>query len=294
MRLPALSALRSTLYAARLFGPWSFSQPERVVTLELRQRLPILLWVVSAAWYLAAPSAVAAVSAFALTAWLAAAWFWARALARGVTAERQLHYAAVQVGDTLEEHLTLNNHTRLLLLWAEFVDRSDLPGYTVSSVHAAGAQSTASWRARAVCDRRGLFQLGPWTLRLGDPFGVFQVRQVYLARHELLVYPPLAPLPPQLQPHSTTVLGDHRRLRQTAPVETMSALATRHYSPGDPLRHIHWPTTARRDALYAKVFEPEFVRRGLAGARPRSRRAPGHRPRLHRRNPYAAAGLRCR
>jgi uncharacterized protein (DUF58 family) len=223
----------------------------------LRQRLPVILWLIAAAWYLAAPSAVAAVAAFALTGWLVTAWMWARALARGVRAERRLHYAAVQVGDTLEEQLTLTNPTRLPVLWAEFVDRSDLPGYTVSSVHAADPWSAAAWRARAMCDRRGLFQLGPWELRMGDPLGLFEVRQVYLDRQELLVYPPLAPLPPQLRPYSSAAAGDHRRLRRAAQVETLSALTTRHYIPGDPLHHIHWPTSARRDALYAKVFEPE-------------------------------------
>jgi uncharacterized protein (DUF58 family) len=253
----ALHTLRSTLHGFRPLGPWRFSEPERVVTLELRQRLPLITWLIAVAWYLAAPSAVAAVTAFALTGWLAIAWLWARTLARGVSAERRLHYAAVQVGDTLEEHLTLNNNTRLPVLWAEFVDRSDLPGYTVSSVQAADPWNTARWRARAVCDRRGLFQLGPWELLMGDPLGMFRVRQVYLDRQELLVYPPLAPLPPQLRPHSTTTTGEHRRLRRPAPVETLSALTARHYVPGDPLHHIHWPTSARRGQLYAKVFEPE-------------------------------------
>ena len=213
--------LRTGVYGLRPFGPWRFAGPERVVTLELRQRLPLLVWLVAFVWYLAAPSAVAAVTAFVLTAWLAIAWLWARTLARGVSAERRLHYAAVQVGDTLEEHLTLTNPTRLPVLWAEFMDRSDLPGYSVSSVHAADPWNQASWRAHAVCDRRGLFQLGPWELRMGDPLGLFLVRQVYLDRQELLVYPPLAPLPPQLRPHSSTMAGDHRRLRRAAQAETL-------------------------------------------------------------------------
>ena len=230
--------------------------PDRRVTIELRHGLPLGLTLLALAWYGVAPSEVTAVLAFGLAGMVAAAWWWARTMARQVVARRKLIFAAVQVGDVLEEHLSLDNRSPLPVLWAEFADRSNLPGYTVSSVRAADPASSVNWRAHAVCSRRGLFTLGPWELRLGDPFGLFLVRQVYTDQHELLVYPPLAPLPPRLLPNNSLV-GDHRRLRQALPAETLSATTTRRYAPGDPPRHIHWPTTARRDALYTKIFEPE-------------------------------------
>ena len=208
------------------------------------------------AWYIVAPTDVAALLLFGLAGMLVVGWFWARSMAREVAARRRLIFAAVQVGDVLEEQLWLDNTAPLPVLWAEFVDRSNLPGYAVSGVRGADPASTVHWRASAVCSRRGLFTLGPWELLLGDPFGLFRVRQVYTARQELLVYPPLAPLPPQLLPNNA-LLGDHRRLRQPLPAETLSASTTRRYAPGDPLRHVHWPTSARRDALYTKIFDPE-------------------------------------
>ncbi len=233
-----------------------YPQPGRLVTIELRQRFPVLIGLLALGWYVIAPSEIAAVFVFGLAGMLVTAWLWARAMALGVVARRRLHYAAVQVGDVLEERLALQNDTPLPVLWAEFVDRSDLPGYTVSSVRAADPSSFVHWRATAECRRRGLFSLGPWELRLGDPFGIFLVRQVYTDRQELLVYPPLAPLPPQLLPHNS-LLGDHRLLRQPVRAETLLASTTRRYIPGDPLRHVHWPTSAHRDALYTKIFEPE-------------------------------------
>jgi uncharacterized protein (DUF58 family) len=249
------------LHPSSFFRPSSFvfrryHHPGRVVTIELRHGLPLLLCLLVLAWYVAAPSEVAAVLAFGLAGMLVTAWLWARVMARGVVARRRLHFAAVQVGDVLEEHLALDNPTALPVLWAEFVDRSDLPGYTVSSVRAADPENSVRWRVSAACTQRGLFRLGPWEMRLGDPFGIFMVRQVYTERRELLVYPPLAPLPPQLLPNNS-LLGDHRRLRQAVRAETLSATTTRRYAPGDPLRHIHWPTSARHDALYTKIFEPE-------------------------------------
>jgi uncharacterized protein (DUF58 family) len=214
------------------------------------------VWLALLAWHVAAPSEVSAVALGALTAVVLCAWLWARSLARGVGAERRLHYAAVQVGDALEEHLALHNASPVPVLWAEVLDRSDLPGYELNSVRAADARGKARWRAGALCTRRGLFQLGPWEVRLGDPLGLCLVRQVYPARDELLVYPPLAPLPPDLLPHHSQA-GDHRRLRQAARADTLSATTTRPYAPGDPPRQIHWPTSARHGALFTKVFEPE-------------------------------------
>ena len=233
-----------------------YVQAERTTTSELRTAAPLFAWLAALAWYVAAPTAVAAVGLATLTAFLLFAWLWARAMARGVSARRQLHYAAVQVGDALEERLILANDSVLPVLWAEFVDQSDLPGYSIASVRAADAQAERHWRTEAVCVRRGLFKLGPWELRVGDPLGFFLVRQVYPQQQELLVYPPLAPLPPHLQPHNS-LPGDHRRLRQPVRADTLNATTTRPYAPGDPLRHIHWPSTARHDALFAKVFEPE-------------------------------------
>ena len=233
-----------------------YLQPGRATFVELRTIAPFAAWLAALAWYAAAPTAVTAVGLAALSALLVFAWLWALAMARGVSARRALHYAAVQVGDTLEERLTLSNDSRLPVLWAELMDRSDLPGYSVASVRAVEAEAELQWRAEAICGRRGLFTLGPWELRLGDPLGFFRVRQVYAQRQELLVYPPLAPLPPHLQPHNS-LPGDHRRLRQPVRAETLNATSTRPYAAGDPLRHIHWPSTARHDGLYTKVFEPE-------------------------------------
>jgi uncharacterized protein (DUF58 family) len=230
--------------------------PQGVTTVEVRQWFPLAAFAGALAWYIVAPSAVALMGLVGLGGLLLVAFLWARALALGARGERRLHYAAVQVGDELEEHIALDNATRLPMLWAEFVDRSDIPGYTVASVRSTGTRSAIHWRTHTLCARRGVFTLGPWELLLGDPFDFFLVRHTYTHRQELLVYPPLAALPADLTPLNST-LGDYRRLRQPLRAETINAISTRAYHPGDPLRHLHWPTIARREALFTRVFEPE-------------------------------------
>lgn len=239
---------------------WRKRLPGREVRVELHQPLSLAVFLVLLGWYLAAPAPVIAVCMAACLGLIGASALWAFQMALRVEAGRRLTYAAMQVGDELEERLTLRNTSFLPAVWAEFVDRSDLPGHMVSGVRAVDGLAEMSWRAHTVCTRRGVYSLGPWELRLGEPFGLFQVSQTYLDPQQILVYPPLAALPPEFLPHRGQQ-GDHRPLNQPVSAETTSGMTVRPYISGDPLHKLHWPTTARRSAPYVKVFEPEAVSR---------------------------------
>jgi uncharacterized protein (DUF58 family) len=250
----AWRGFRRWLTEPRVF--WRASAPNVEATVEIRRWAPLLAVLALLGWYVASPAPVVLMALVALGGALLVAFYWARMLARGVRGQRELRFAAMQVGDELEEQIRLENRTPLPVLWAEFFDRSSIPGYTVSSARAADPGARVSWRAHTICTRRGVFSLGPWEMRLGEPFGFFLVRQLYLQRQDILVYPPLAALPDSLLPHHGA-LGDHRPLNQPLRAETIASSAVRAYAPGDPLRHVHWPTTARRDAPFVKVFSPE-------------------------------------
>ncbi len=239
---------------------WRVDKGALIVTIEVRSWLPLLAFLAALVWYLSAPSPVVMMSAITLGGMILVSFIWSRQMAEQVRGRRRLRYAAMQVGDELEEQINLNNQTPFPVLWAEFVDRSNIPGYTVSSARAADPDSRVEWRAHTVCTRRGVFKLGPWELRLGEPFGLFLVRQLYLQQQEILVYPPLAVLPEQILPHRGA-LGDHRPLNQPLQAETIASNTVRAYQPGDPLRHVHWPTTARRVHPFVKVFAPEAASR---------------------------------
>ncbi|MCA1953762.1 MAG: DUF58 domain-containing protein [Anaerolinea sp.] len=226
------------------------------IALRARWLLPLLLGV--AVWYGLSPVGVAAVSLVSIGLLVLFAYGWALALARGVHGQRKLRYGAFQVGDELEEIITLQNDSWLPVVWAEFVDHSSLPGHTVRSVRAVGGNSSQRWSARTVCRQRGVFTLGPWELLLGEPFGLFEVHQVFRDPVEVLVYPPLAVLPPGLLPRRG-VRGEGRPDRQPLAAETTQAFAVRAYQVGDALKRVHWPTTARRDGLFVKVLEPEAL-----------------------------------
>lgn len=186
---------------------------------------------------------------------LGVGYAWARALAAQVSCRRELRHGWVQVGDLLEETFTLRNDSRWPLLWAEVVDHSDLAGYTVSRVMAVDSHSELRWSNHGECRRRGVYTLGPWELRMGGPFGFFEIAQFYSDTTSLLVYPPVVHLPPLNL--SQGAAEGKAQLRLRAPQWTTNASSVRDYRPGDPQRRIHWPSTARRERLLSKEFDLE-------------------------------------
>jgi uncharacterized protein (DUF58 family) len=96
--------------------------------------------------------------------------------------------------------------------------------------------------------------LGPTSLRSGDPLGLCTVEIKAPHSVVLLVLPPILPLP-MIGIATGGRAGDARRPRRAALEATVSVDTVRDYIPGEPLKTIHWPTTARRGSLYVRQFE---------------------------------------
>ena len=228
---------------------------EPVVMLRLNSRLPLVLVTVFLFQHLVSPSRVWIYLICGLGGLLVVAYLWAREMAEKVRAFRDLRYTWIQVGDLLEEQFAVVNYSSLPVLWAEIYDLSDVPGYSVSRVEAISANSERNWTTQGHCRQRGLFTLGPWQVRMGDPFGLFQVILQYPEFETLLVYPPVANLPPIQLPEGTTAGSVRSHVR--AINITTNAAGIRDYTPGDSLHHIHWPSTARKLKMMSKEFDQE-------------------------------------
>jgi len=118
-----------------------------------------------------------------------------------------------------------------------------------------GSKSAYKWRRSAICLQRGRFNIGPWRLRTGDPFGLFEVIIDYAQTDEMIIDPPLDAeinfsLPTGLQ--QGDVVGRDRALQVTSNIS-----GVRSYQPMDPLNWIHWPSTARTGALAVREFDVE-------------------------------------
>lgn len=180
-------------------------------------------------------------------------YLWSRSLARGLDLTREMRFGWAQVGDRLVERFTLRNDGWAPGVWVEVNDQSTLPDYRASRGTGLPGRDSLRWHTEAICNRRGLFVLGPTHLHTGDPFGFYSVSLTYPAALPLLVLPPIIPLPNiQIAPGGRS--GDGRP-RPNAIDRTVSASTVREYVSGDSRRWIHWRTTARRDDLYVRLFD---------------------------------------
>lgn len=181
------------------------------------------------------------------------AYLWARVLVESLHADRHLRFRWVSVGDQLHEEFTLHNQSTIPALWVEILDYSNVPGYHPAVVRSVNHRSSSQWRETAVCQQRGQFKLGPWAIQTGDPFGIFTVTRHYPVKEEIIIHPPIhgdLPIPLPAGQSSGRV-----RARQKSWQATVNAATIRDYRPNDPLRWIHWPSSARRDELFVREFD---------------------------------------
>jgi uncharacterized protein (DUF58 family) len=180
-------------------------------------------------------------------------YYWARSLATGLSLKREMRFGWAQVGDQLEERFTLVNRSRLPALWVEILDQTNMPNYWANQVRGIDANTENRWLVRSVCSHRGLYTFGPTKLRTKDPFGIFTVTVFDSTSTTMMVMPPVVTLPPiQVAPGGRAGEGTPR---VNAPERTVSSASVRNYIAGDSLRWIHWPTSARKNELFVRIFD---------------------------------------
>ena len=88
-----------------------------------------------------------------------------------------------------------------------------------------------------------------------DGLGLARRRHRLDTRVRLVVHPPIEALPPVRVPAGDDpLLGEE--LRQSLGLSDEEFDGLREYVPGDDLRKIHWPSSARHDELQVRQFRP--------------------------------------
>lgn len=232
---------------------WSHNLPP-ASTIELQTGWPLLLLPFLLFSQLVTPHSVWVVLLVTIAALYAIGYAWVRQQVQRVRFTRRRAGVILVAGDQLHEEFIVANASGLTLLWAAFIDASNLPGYAPGIVVACGAKQEYRWRTTAECTHRGLFQLGPHRLELGDPFGLFRATQVTTNFETVLIYPRVVQLPEVALPRGgADAHARHRRSMMGA----RPAASVRDYAAGDSVRLVHWPTTAHRGRLTVKELEQE-------------------------------------
>jgi uncharacterized protein (DUF58 family) len=180
-------------------------------------------------------------------------WLWTRYSLRKIAFRRASGVGRVQVGDTFDERLMLDNISVMPKLWVQIADGSTLPGHRAGYVASMGGRKRATWRARTVCKQRGRFQLGPVTATSGDPFGLFRRRIMLTGSKDLLVLPRVLAISNFVL--FTGGLPGRGRSSHRALHTTTNATTIRDYTVGDALSRIHWRSTAHYNRLMVKEFD---------------------------------------
>lgn len=117
-----------------------------------------------------------------------------------------------------------------------------------------GAGSALELKYSCLCPLRGNYKIGPFTVYFFDPFGIFFLKKTYYIYTQLYVYPrtfEIKKFPvltrgflPWFGIQTTQVSGDEDEF-----------FGIREYKEGDPIKKIHWISTARKRALIVKQFQ---------------------------------------
>lgn len=165
--------------------------------------------------------------------------------------ELDLTRTHVVVGERAVGGLTLVNRTARTILPAEVV----LPvgaGRGVFQVPrlAPGAEHEEVFAIPTTA--RGVLEVGPVSVRRGDPIGLFERTHDRRQAVDLFVHPRTT----SLEGLSLGFLRDLEGLPSTHLArDDVSFHALREYQPGDDLRHVHWKSTARIGELMVRQYE---------------------------------------
>ena len=187
-------------------------------------------------------------------------YFWQRPL----RIERVLSGEVLELGETLHVTLRLENPAPWPILWLyaeEVLPRGFARQGTTRRLLFLAPGQTFHLTYAIMLTRRGCHQIGPLVTESGDVFGLFRRSRID-PRIDYVTVLPNYDLIEEVQ------FGSPRKLGELAAVRSLFEDVTRlrgirEYRRGDPLNRIHWKTTARRNLLHTKIFDPVVEAAGL-------------------------------
>ncbi len=180
----------------------------------------------------------------------------------------------VPVGATARVRLKLQNLSRLVTGTLLLEDR--LP-YALGTrprlvLERLGGMQASSVTYTVRTELRGVYEVGPLTVRLTDPFGLCELSRSFPTVDTLIVTPKIVTLPQVRLNGDYSGTGESRT--RTVAVHGEDDAAIREYRDGDDLRRVHWRSTARVGSLMVRREEQPWESRATVVL---DGRAGGHR-----------------
>ncbi|WP_310962968.1 DUF58 domain-containing protein [Nocardioides terrisoli] len=173
---------------------------------------------------------------------------------------RTLSTTQVEVGQPVAVRLSLTNlgpRTQLLMVEEQLpYALGSRPRFVVDPMQ-TGESVTLDYTVRS--DVRGGYPIGPLRFRVGDPFGMLELRRTFSAIDHLVVTPRVETLPaiPMIGAYAGT--GDNKPRSFVG--GNAADVTVREYRLGDDLRRVHWPSTAHSGDLMVRREEQPWQAR---------------------------------
>jgi uncharacterized protein (DUF58 family) len=171
---------------------------------------------------------------------------WRRAVSSSLRLERSTSASRLVEGETLRVELRLAGR---LSRFARVVAREHVGQLGAIEVPLVRGRGELTW----VGIPRGLHELGPAEVVLEDPLGLERISIGAPSFGRVIVHPRTVELRALFTDGGRSGFGGRRpALRRQSGVDLHSV---RDYQHGEPLRLVHWPTTARRGSLSVRELE---------------------------------------
>ncbi len=178
-------------------------------------------------------------------------------MVRGLEVERRAPAEAFQ-GDEVPVEVVVANRGRWTKLSVELEDRH--VAHTLLFVDRVGPGERVALGTSRRAARRGVQEGSVVRVGSSAPFGVAERCRTLGVAGTTVVYPAVVelgdlPLLASVPSYEHAIHGFPRR------GQGPEYLGIREYRPGDSLRHVHWPSTARTGKVMVREFEEERTRR---------------------------------
>ena len=189
-----------------------------------------------------------------------------RLAAPRVAIQRRISPIQVHDGDRAIVEVTLQSPRRVYQVAVEDTVQGLGSAHFIADRGAPGQPMVA--RYEILCRPRGIYTVGPADVRVRDPLGFTESGGATGTANQLVVYPAVEDLVgiPSGRGHDPTVNTAKAAFSHTGGEDFFTL---REYEQGDDMRKVHWPSSAKRDALMIKQLEMPWQSRAMIALDPR-------------------------
>jgi uncharacterized protein (DUF58 family) len=182
-------------------------------------------------------------------------YIWLRISLNRLNGRVEVSAPYVEVGQILAVKYLIDNHPAGRFPYLELTSLIDLSSTVTiqSRIVCIEAGEKAVFRFNINCRRRGKYDLRSFSVKTGDPFGIFQLSKTIAADQVITVYPRLQQLPllnPLAHQNFGNLAVSNRQFENYSQIADL-----RRWQTGDSKKKIHWKQSARHDMLLVKNYE---------------------------------------